>query len=182
MTGAAPRALDAIAAFVESVVAHLAARGIDAAAMPISHVCFRVTTLEEYHEALAALRPWCRAVAEGPFNGRPISMLLLREPVRAGGQAVELIELPAPRAAHVYPLGLEHVGFVTGGDTLAFHDRHAAALDGVKDRGLEVQVPFVTFPDGATAKFYARPLREIVERDGWRFAPVPAPAPGETAP
>ncbi len=161
--------------FLARVLDHLDAIAIDARDMRISHLCYRVTTLDEYDRDVAAFRPWCRAIAEGPFNGRPISMLLLRDPIPAGRHAIELIELPAPRADHAYPIGLEHAGFVAGGDVLAFHDRHAAVLDGVKDRGAEVQAPFVTFDDGATAKFYARPLKEIVERNGWRFVPVTAP-------
>jgi predicted metalloenzyme YecM len=162
--------LAAIPRFVASLQEHLAACGIDVSAMPISHVCWRVVTLDGYHEMRHALLPSCSEAAEGIFNGRPISMLWLREDLAAGA-GTPLIELPAPRAAHVYPDGLEHVGFVAG-DIEAFFARHAATLDGIKDRGSDVQAPFLTFPDGATAKFYRRPLREIVERDGWRFAPV----------
>jgi predicted metalloenzyme YecM len=165
-------ALDTIPAFVASLLEALAAHGIDASAMPLSHVCWRVETLGEYHAMRTQVLPFCAAVAEDTFNGRPISMLSLRQPVAAGGGTVDLIELPAPREAHVYRSGWEHVGFVAG-DVEAFHARHAGVLTGIKDRGTDVQAPFITVPEVGTVKFYRRPLREIVERDGWRFEAVP---------
>ena len=164
--------LKSIPGFVTGVLDQLARTGIEASSLPLSHLCRRVETIEAYHAMREWLMPVCVAVAENDFNGRPISMLLLREPVVVGGGMVELIELPSPKADHPYPNGWEHVGFVVG-DVEAFHARHADVLTGIKDRGSDVQAPFITFPDGATAKFYRRTLREIVERDGWRFEPVP---------
>jgi predicted metalloenzyme YecM len=162
-------------AFLGSVLDRLAAIGIDARAMPVSHLCWRVETLAEYHATVAALRPFAAAVAEDRFANRPITLLIPRVPLLApSGAPIPLIEIPAPREGHPYPSGWEHAAFSLGGDPVAFHAANVTLLDGIKDPGLDVQSAFVTFPGGMTAKFYAAPLLEIVGRqDGWRFEAVP---------
>src|SRR5262249_24524755 len=136
----------------------------------ISHLCYRVTTNAEYEAKREGLKSFSRALVENEFNGRAVSMLLLKSPLAlSDSHHASLIELPAPRAAHTYPLGLEHVGFVVGEDLPAFNERFKSVLSGVKDRGPECRLSFVTFADGKTAKFYDRPLLEIIERDGWRM-------------
>jgi predicted metalloenzyme YecM len=176
MTAPGAPAIAAIPAFVDSLLARLAERDIDASAMPISHLCWRTASPEAYRVAAAAFRPFASETAEDEFAGRPITLMLLRDPVSIGSRRAALIEICAPRAGHPYPEGWEHAGFSLGGDPLAFHAANAAALDGIKDRGMDVQSAYVTFADGATAKFYASPLREIVARQEgrWPFAPVTA--------
>ncbi|MGI9253308.1 MAG: VOC family protein, partial [Thermomicrobiales bacterium] len=147
-------ALDAIPGFVESLLERLAARGIDASAMPVSHLCWRTVSPEAYRLAVAGFLPFAAETAEDDFAGRPITLIALRDPIRVGGARVDLIEICAPRVGHPYPEGWEHAGFSLGSDPVVFHAANATALDGIKDRGLDVQSAYVTFPDGATAKFY----------------------------
>jgi len=48
---------------------------------------------------------------ETQFNGRAVSILILKEPLLLeDGFTVSMIELPAPRAVHMYPSGLESIG------------------------------------------------------------------------
>lgn len=171
------QAVAAIPPFVAALLARLRERGIDASAMPVSHVCWRAPSRARYREAVAAFLPFASAWAEDEFAGRPITLLLPREGAARDGAGVGLMEVCAPRAGHPYAEGWEHAGFSLGGDPLAFHARHAAVLDGIKDRGQDVQSAFVTFDDGATAKFYAAPLREIVAAQAGRWAFQPADGP-----
>src|SRR5262245_34723199 len=127
-------------AFFGGLISKLMGIGIDVTGFPVSHLCYRVTTLAEYEAKRDGLKDLSRAFVENDFNGRPVSMLLLKSPpVLSEVHAVSLIELPAPREAHTYPLGLEHVGFVVGIELPKFNERFHSVLSGIKDRGPECQ-------------------------------------------
>jgi predicted metalloenzyme YecM len=156
--------------FFADVLARVLAGGPDASAMPVSHLCYRVSTLGEYARARARLLPFCESSSENLFNGRPVSMLALARPFAlSGSRSVSLIELPAPRGAHPYATGLEHAGFVVAGDFAAFGERWSEWFDGRKDRGKLCQPLIKTFANGRSAKFYERPLREVIEFEGGKF-------------
>lgn len=158
-----------VEAFALDIVIRAQDAGFDLSGMTASHVCFRAETEEEYvrvRDGLAAVRS---EFCEYEFNGRRISLHVLREPARASVLSIPMIELPAPRAAHEYPSGLEHLGLVVPGDFAAFAARYEKKFHGQKDRGPHCQPRFFTFADGKTIKFYERPLREVVELAGRRF-------------
>jgi predicted metalloenzyme YecM len=161
--------------FFSMICDRLAGLSIDVIRTPVSHLCYRVATLGEYAPIRDRLMASGHSYVEREFNGRPITLLMLRQPLTLSREAtVSLIELPAPKPSHAYPTGLEHVGFVVGADLPAFRARHAHVLTGEKDRGPHCQPPFITFDNGKTAKFYDRPLAEVVQLEGWRFTPVGA--------
>ena len=160
------------AAFHGRVLSQARAAGIDATDMAISHLCYRVETDDGYRSTLDALRRHAAEVTENDFNGRPVALIALRHPPLLGSHPFAIVELPAPRAAHTYPTGLEHVGFVVPGDFSGFIEEHREALSGIKDRGADFKPAFLTFADGSTAKFYPRPLRDVVESEGGVFEPV----------
>ena len=55
------------------------------------------------------------ANVENIWNGRPISKILLREPLEVEPHVtVDLIELLPPPHQRTYKMGLEHVGVVVG--------------------------------------------------------------------
>ena len=63
-------------------------------------------------------------IVENVWNGRPISMILLAEPLSVlDGQVVPLIELIPPVHQRVYKMGLEHLGVVVGEDVDEFSRR-----------------------------------------------------------
>ena len=78
-----------------------------------------------------------------------------------------MIELPAPRSAHMYPSGLESIGVVVGKELSNFIEKHKTVLTGVKDHGIHCQPAFITFENDKTSKFYDISLREIVLLQGW---------------
>jgi predicted metalloenzyme YecM len=105
--------------------------GIDVAALPIGHVAHRTRTWAEYVVLRDDLERVCSGNLENVWNGRPISKIVLRDPIGvADGQTVELIELIPPFHQRVYRMGLEHIGFVVGDDFDAFAARHRGVLTG----------------------------------------------------
>jgi predicted metalloenzyme YecM len=179
------QALGDYGVFFSELLQNLDGVGISVLGFSMSHLCYRVATMAEYEAKRGQLRLLSRSFVEQAFNGRPLSMFLLREllvmPHRCGSpaansngdrsldQRVQLIELPAPKASHAYPIGLEHAGFVVGKALSQFNQKHMTTLTGQKDRGPDCKPSFITFDDGKTAKFYEVPLLETVQSQGWVF-------------
>lgn len=159
--------------FFSDLLLRLRKIGIDVNGMPLSHLTYRATTTQEYVKLRDKLKTFCKEFAETQFNGRAVSILVLRNPLTLeDGFTVSVVELPAPRPAHIYPSGLEHVGIIVGNKLQDFNERYKDKLTGTKDHGIHCQPSFVAFDNGKTVKFYDRPLTKIVELQGWQFEQV----------
>ena len=144
--------------------------GIDITGMPLSHFLYRTVTISEYEMLRDQLKLFCTHFVETQFNGRAVSVLHLKMPLLLeDGFEVSVIELPAPRAVHMYPSGLESIGVVVGKSLLNFNKKHQAVLTGIKDHGEHCQPSFITFDNDKTSKFYDISLVEIVMLQGWKF-------------
>ncbi|HEX2626484.1 MAG TPA: VOC family protein, partial [Candidatus Limnocylindrales bacterium] len=109
----------------------LLARGIDIAPYALSHLCFRVPEWDQYVHVRTMLERHARANREGVWNGRPMSLILLAEPLDVvDDKPCNRIELIPPVHQRVYKMGLEHLGVVVGEDVDAFSRQHRAALTG----------------------------------------------------
>ncbi|MFC6287437.1 VOC family protein [Nocardioides sp. GCM10027113] len=150
--------------------ARLLALGIDVAGMAASHLAFRTSTADEYVAVRTALERFSTANVENVWNGRPISKLLLTEPLRvADDLTVPMVELIPPPHQSVYRMGLEHVGFVVGPGFDEFASRHREAFTGRQDQGPWCRPWYVTFDDHTNVKFYRRSLRRVCVLEGRRF-------------
>ena len=75
----------------------LAARGIDIAPYALSHLAVRVVDWDLYVHQRTLLERHARANSENLWNGRPISLIVLAEPLDVlDGTPVSLIELIRP--------------------------------------------------------------------------------------
>ena len=145
--------------------------GIHITARPLSHLLYRTNTVSEYTELRDELKKHCSEFVETQFNDRAVSILILSEPLHLeDGFTVTMIELPAPRGAHMYPSGLESIGVTIGNNLPEFLRQHNHVLTGVKDHGQYCKPAFITFDNDKTAKFYDISLREIVILQGWTIA------------
>lgn len=86
---------------------------LDVEKYELDHICYRVETLAEYKIKKAELTEVSTLLIESMVNGRLISTFKLYEPIVYKKRSIYLIELPAPKAMHSYPSGLEHAEFVT---------------------------------------------------------------------
>jgi predicted metalloenzyme YecM len=81
----------------------LVARGIDIAPYPLSHLAVRVPDWDLYVHQRTLLERHARANSENLWNGRPISLIVLAEPLDVlDGTPVSLIELIPPVHQRVY--------------------------------------------------------------------------------
>lgn len=138
--------------------------------MPLSHLLYRTTTSPEYEELRDELKTACSEFVETQFNGRAVSILILKNPLLLeDGFTVSMIELPAPRAVHTYPSGLESIGVIVGKTLPEFIQKYSHVLTGVKEHGQHCQPAFITFDNEKTSKFYDISLKEIVTLQGWQI-------------
>ena len=148
----------------------LAARGIDISPYELSHLAVRVPEWDLYVHLRTLLERSAVANLESVWNGRPISKILLAEPLRVlDGQVVPLIELIPPIHQRVYKMGLEHLGVVVGEEVDAFSREHRAALTGQQFQSPTTEPYYVLFEDFTHVKFYRRSLRASIELEGGRF-------------
>lgn len=144
--------------------------GIDIDGLDISHLAFRTETLAEYLVVRQKLESICSANVENTWNGRPISKLLLQEPLQLSRSATTLmIELIPPVHQSIYKMGLEHMGIVVGDAFTGFGKVHAHHFTGQQDQGEFCQPYFITFPDHTNVKFYRYSLQKVCLLEGKRF-------------
>ena len=148
----------------------LRARGIDISPYSLSHLAYRVPEYDQYLHVRGLLERHAAANLENVWNGRPISKILLREPLHVEPHVtVELIELIPPVHQRVYKMGLEHVGVVVGDAVDEFARTHRAALTGQQFQGEGNEPYYILFEDFTHVKFYRYSLRAVVEREGGSF-------------
>src|SRR3989304_5189926 len=150
----------------------LATRGIDISSYELSHLAHRLAEWDEYVRVRGLLERHAVANRENFWNGRPISLIVLAEPLEVlDGKVVPLIELIPPVHQRVYKMGLEHLGVVVGDTFDAFIEAHKPVLTGQQFQGPNsTPDPVHTlFEDFTHVKFYRLSLRASVELDGYQF-------------
>ncbi len=156
--------------FVSGLSQKLYTVGINISSMELSHIAYRTETIEEYEVLRDQIAAYCIGNVENVWNGRPISKLLLREPlVLKGGFEVSLIELIPPVHQRHYPMGMEHIGVVIGKTFEKFKEQHKEIITGQQDQGPFCYPVYITFENNTTVKFYRYSLKDVVEKEGRSF-------------
>ncbi|MDX1404943.1 MAG: VOC family protein [Woeseiaceae bacterium] len=144
--------------------------GIDITGYPLSHLAYRTETHTEYLEMRDKIERFCTANVENVWNGRPISKMLLKEPLDLGnGFSVPLIELLPPPHRAQYKMGLEHTGVVIGDEIDSFANRHRDKFAGQQHQNEFCEPWFVSFDDHTNVKFYRYSLGDVVIMQGMPF-------------
>ena len=148
----------------------LADRGIDITLYPLSHLAVRVADWDLYLLQRTLLERHARANRESVWNGRPISLIELTEPLEVlNGTPVSGIELIPPVHQRVYRMGLEHMGVVVGDGFDEFSRVHRAVLTGQQFQSPNVEPVYVLFEDFTHVKFYRRSFFEVVDEEEGRI-------------
>lgn len=140
--------------------------GIDISGCELSHIAYRTLTNDEYLITRDRIEEHCTSNVENFWNGRPMSIMQLEDPLVLGaGFTVGVIELIPPVHRRVYKMGMEHIGVVIGETVDEFSRTHRAALTGQQFQSAECEPYYVTFfEDFTMVKFYAEPLLRICEQ------------------
>jgi len=152
--------------FLENIFKNLEEFKIDVSTYELDHICYRVATLEEYHEKKGQLSEFGCLLVESEINSRNISTFKFYEPVIYLDREIFLIELPSPKRNINYPTGLEHVEFVTETDLRDFIAAFPAIdfdiSNIIKPVNPEVRI---AFPDGTSVKFHNESLEKVIEKE-----------------
>ena len=149
--------------FVTTQTDRLAARGIDITPYALSHLAVRVAEWDLYVHQRTLLERHARANSENVWNGRPISLIVLEEPLEVlGEKSVSNIELIPPVHQRVYRMGLEHLGVVVGDGFDEFSRVHRDVLTGQQFQSADVDPVYVLFEDFTHVKFYRRSFIDVV--------------------
>ncbi len=147
----------------------LAARGIDISPYELSHLAVRVPEWDQYVHLRSLLEQYATANRENLWNGRPISLILLAEPLRVlDEQLIPMIELIPPVHQRVYKMGMEHFGVVVG-DVDTFSREHRRSLTGQQFQSASNEPVYILFEDFTHVKFHHRTLQAAVEMEGAAF-------------
>lgn len=142
----------------------LLTRGIDIAPYAFGHLAVRVADWDLYVHQRTLLEGHARANFESVWNGRPISKIVLPEPLDVlDGTPVWNIELIPPVHQRVYRMGLEHLGVVVGEELDEFSQVHRAVLTGQQFQSAAVDPVYILFEDFTHVKFYRRSFFDVVE-------------------
>jgi predicted metalloenzyme YecM len=144
----------------------LLTRGIDIAPFELSHLAYRVPEWDQYVQVRTLLERHALINRENVWNGRPISLIVPKEPLGVlDGKTVPLIELIPPVHQRVYKMGLEHLGVVVGEAFDAFVEANKPVLTGQQFQGPRSTPDpvYILFEDFTHVKFYRLSLRDSVE-------------------
>lgn len=142
----------------------LAARGIDITPYSLSHLAVRVADWDLYVHQRTLLERHARSNRESVWNGRPISLIMLEDPLMVlDGVPIPGIELIPPVHQRVYRMGLEHLGVVVGEGFDEFSRTHRDVLTGQQFQSAGIEPVYVLFEDFTHVKFYERSFFDVVE-------------------
>ena len=148
----------------------LLARGIDIAPYALSHLAYRVPEWDQYIQVRTLLERHASSNRENVWNGRPISLIVLTEPLEVlEGKRCSRIELIPPVHQRVYRMGLEHLGVVVGAEFDEFSRAHRDVLTGQQFQSADVDPVYVLLEDFTHVKFYRRSFFDVVEDEEGPF-------------
>jgi predicted metalloenzyme YecM len=157
-------------AFFKQQVDRLAELGISVAGWRVSHLAFRTELFQEYLITRQQLESHCSANVENVWNGRPISKVLLSQPIQLSAtHQCDLIELIPPPHQAEYKMGLEHVGFALDEAFPAFERQFFSVFTGRQFQSEDCQPYYVRFRDKTNVKFYPKTLLEYCVSEGRSF-------------
>ena len=94
--------------FLDEVFSRLAQNEVEVFNWSIDHLCYRVETIEKYHDYKRLFYDLGELLVESTINGRPISTFKLYTPLLYKDYLIDLIELPAPKVNTSFHEGFEH--------------------------------------------------------------------------
>lgn len=78
----------------------------------IDHLCYRVDSLNRYEELKTLFTSFGKLLIESDVNGRPIATFKLNSAIVYKDWAIDVVELPAPKASKPTKEGFEHIEIV----------------------------------------------------------------------
>ena len=90
----------------------------------IDHLCYRVTTAQDYTNYKNILAKFAVLLSEAEVNGRLIATYKLIKPIKYDNQTIYLIELPSAKPNNTHVQGWQHAGLVIEQSLVEFQNTH----------------------------------------------------------
>jgi predicted metalloenzyme YecM len=112
--------------------------------MQIDHICYRVTSMDDYTAKKQELEEVAEFLGETMVNNRPIATYRLVEPIVHGKWRIDAVELPAPKPDADFAEGLQHIEMVMYDSKEKFIQKykHKALKLKAADRGINPEIGF----------------------------------------
>ena len=127
----------------------------------LDHIAYRTESIERYEELKQILIELSEAYSDKIFNGRPILICRLKEPLVYGKFTIEGLEVPAPKEDNKYEEGLEHAEFVIGTTLEEFREKHGEIAFNLKAYDREENPELVIDFENCSAKFHTQSLLKV---------------------
>lgn len=98
--------------FLDEIFKELQNDDIDVSNYQLDHICYRVSTNENYSILKKNFINESTLLAENIIWWREISTFKLHSPIKYKGREISVIEIPSPKLWSDYQDGFEHVEFV----------------------------------------------------------------------
>jgi predicted metalloenzyme YecM len=149
--------------FLDDILRRTTNEGFDLSDfVQIDHMCYRVTSLEDYTRKKDEFSTVAQLVGETMVNERPIATFRLNEPVIHGKWRIDAVELPAPKIGAEHEEGLEHIEFVLFDDIPTFLKKYEGKPFEMRaaDRGINPEIGLQL--GNLTVKFHLLALPTVV--------------------
>ncbi|MGZ3772599.1 MAG: VOC family protein [Pseudobdellovibrionaceae bacterium] len=148
--------------FLNHLVNDLETQGIPAKSLNCDHLCFRISTLDEYDFYKSNLSSYGDLLTESKVHGRPICTYKLHDAFQTDDHRVTIVELPAPKLGVIYPLGFEHAEFIINDCFDSFSEKFAH-LKFIEGQRKTLNPELCLRINNKQAKFHHHSLERIIE-------------------
>ena len=149
--------------FLDQVFIHLDHSAIDVSSFELDHICYRVETLDLYHDLKTQLQELGTTLTESNINSRPIFTVKLFQPIVYKNRKIYCLELPSPKPGSFYKEGWEHVEFVIEDTLEAFLESYPKVSFDQKGLTKKVNADLkIQFP-GCSVKFHEQSLEYVIK-------------------
>lgn len=135
----------------------------------MDHICYRTSSLSEYHSVIEECKTFASLLIESTIGGRPICTFELNIPLhlilRDGHEIyLDVLEIPSPKTGSDYESGLEHVEFVVLDSLSDFMMKYpnqwdTSALNKVVNADIRLTL------EGCSVKFHNMSLKRVIQEE-----------------
>jgi predicted metalloenzyme YecM len=151
--------------FLDEIFKRLEKKEVDVSNMEMDHICYRVSTEEEFKQRKEEFSRLGVIVSENIIRNRPIPVFRLKEPLVYRDRKIYCLELPAMGEGDKFGSGLKHAEFVTP-DKLSDFAKKYPFLRFIDKTKSNIDNPNIVLElgDNLAVKFHNESLLYLVSR------------------
>lgn len=149
--------------FLDSIFLNLKNDNIDVSNYELDHICYRVSTQENYNLFKEKLKEMWDLISENIVSWRPIPVIKLKKPIIYKNREISILEIPSPKLWNNYEDGLEHVEFVIKEWLEKFLEKYSYLNFDISNLKKEINPEIRKKYDKISVKFHEKALDKVIE-------------------